>query len=397
MSTNFDIAVIGNGMIGAAASRYLSASGLRVAAIGPGEPENWQTHNGVFASYYDQGRITRVIDPDLIWGLMAKRSIDVYPELEARSGVQFHFPVGQLRVSYDPNAPSDSIDPSDAVGRELGAVYQRLQRDQLVERFPYLNFPAKAEALWEEGAAGFINPRALVRAQLTIAAQQGATIIGEEVIGIDRQQGEFEVVTNTGNRIHAKKVVLAAGGFTNLLLGRKLDLRPKAVSVVLAELGESELARLQGLPTLIWRLDNHPLLESIYSVSPTRYADGRVCFKIGGTLRQPLYLQSREEFLAHFHSPGNAHEIQALQEVLLDLLPGLKVESWRSKPCVITYTANKYPYIDEIESGLIVAVGGCGSAAKSSNEYGHIAALLAEKGEWHYDVEASLFQACWAS
>ena len=58
MSEIFDVAVIGNGMIGAAASRYLSAAGLQVAAVGPSEPANWKTHEGAFASHYDEGRIT---------------------------------------------------------------------------------------------------------------------------------------------------------------------------------------------------------------------------------------------------------------------------------------------------------------------------------------------------
>lgn len=395
MSTLFDIAVIGNGMIGAAASRYLSASGLRVAAIGPSEPENWQSHNGVFASHYDQGRITRITDPDLVWGMLGKRSIEVYSEIEAKSGVQFHFPVGQLRVSPDTTAANDSLNKADAVGKTLEAPYVRLNRAEASERFPYLNFAAKAEALWEEGGAGYINPRSLVRAQLTIAEQQGATLIREEARKLERANGESIITTESGNTIHAGKVLLATGAYTNHLLGRKLDLRPKAVSVVLAEIGETELERLHRLPTLIWRLENHPVLASIYSAPPTRYPDGKVYFKIGGTLHTPVYIREPQEFIAHFHSSGNAHEVTALREVLLDLLPGLKVESWQSRPCVVTYTAHDYPYIDTIDEGTYIAVGGCGSSAKSSNELGRIAALLAEKGEWAYDVDAKTFRACW--
>lgn len=395
MTTTFDIAVIGNGMIGAAASRYLSASGLRVAAIGPREPENWQTHSGVFASHYDQGRITRITDPDLVWGMLGKRSLAVYAEIEERSGVRFHYPVGQLRVSPDPTVPNDSLNKADAVGKQLDAPYARLQRDQLSERFPYLNFAKQAEALWEEGGAGFINPRSLVKAQLTIAEQQGATLLHEEVVQIERRNGENIVTTKSGAMIRAGKILVATGAFTNQLLPRKLDLRPKAVSVVLAEIGEAEQARLQGLPTLIWRLENHPVLASIYSAPPTRYPDGRVYFKIGGTLHTPVYLHKAEEFLAHFHSAGNAHEVAALRQVLPELVPGLQAESWQGRPCVVTYTAHDYPYIDQIDESTFLAVGGCGSSAKSSNELGRIAALLVENEKWGYDVDAQTFRACW--
>ena len=99
MTTNVDVAVIGNGLIGAAATRYLSAAGLHVAGIGPGEPADWKKHAGVFASHYDQGRITRIIDPDPIWALLGKRSIAAYREIEAQSGVHFHYAASCLRVS----------------------------------------------------------------------------------------------------------------------------------------------------------------------------------------------------------------------------------------------------------------------------------------------------------
>jgi glycine/D-amino acid oxidase-like deaminating enzyme len=67
MDTIYDVIVVGNGMFGAAATRHLSARGSRVVAVGPDEPADWKTHDGVFSSHYDQGRITRVIDADPIW------------------------------------------------------------------------------------------------------------------------------------------------------------------------------------------------------------------------------------------------------------------------------------------------------------------------------------------
>jgi len=40
-----------------------------------------------------------------------------------------------------------------------------------------------------------------------------------------------------------------------------------------------------------------------------------------------------------------------------------------------------------------VAAGGCGSAAKSSNEIGRVAALLVEHGNWTYDLDDAIFKA----
>ena len=49
---------------------------------------------------------------------------------------------------------------------------------------------------------------------------------------------------------------------------------------------------------------------------------------------------------------------------------------------MITNTATDYPYIDQLDENLFVATGGCGAAAKSSNEIGRLGALLTEKGTW---------------
>jgi len=54
--------VVGLGLVGSAALRYLSAAGHRCVGIGPPEPVDWSRHDGVFASHYDSGRITRRLD-----------------------------------------------------------------------------------------------------------------------------------------------------------------------------------------------------------------------------------------------------------------------------------------------------------------------------------------------
>ena len=63
MMKKFDFAVIGAGLIGSAAAKYLSHTVGKVCLIGPPEPKNWATHPGVFASHYDEARIVSVSAP----------------------------------------------------------------------------------------------------------------------------------------------------------------------------------------------------------------------------------------------------------------------------------------------------------------------------------------------
>jgi glycine/D-amino acid oxidase-like deaminating enzyme len=82
MGVDFKYIIVGRGMMGAAAARHLAKATDGVAVIGPDEPTDKQSHDGVFASHYDEGRITRTIDPDRDWALLANRSIGRYAEIE---------------------------------------------------------------------------------------------------------------------------------------------------------------------------------------------------------------------------------------------------------------------------------------------------------------------------
>src|SRR3546814_10696078 len=67
---------------------------------------------------YDEGRMTRVVDPDPAWAVTARRSIDRYAEIEARSGIRFFTQSGYLGIG---GPGSDYLARSEATGRALGA------------------------------------------------------------------------------------------------------------------------------------------------------------------------------------------------------------------------------------------------------------------------------------
>ncbi|NEP20023.1 MAG: FAD-binding oxidoreductase, partial [Leptolyngbya sp. SIO4C1] len=94
----YDYIVLGRGLIGAAAARHLSKAGYLTALVGPDEPQDRQQHQGVFASHYDEGRITRILDPHLHWAQLAQRSIACYRSLEAQTSITFYQEVGHLAV-----------------------------------------------------------------------------------------------------------------------------------------------------------------------------------------------------------------------------------------------------------------------------------------------------------
>ncbi|MFN8487514.1 MAG: FAD-dependent oxidoreductase [Caldilineaceae bacterium] len=389
----FDCAVIGLGLIGSAAARYLSATGLTTLALGPAEPDHWETHQGVFASHYDAGRITRILDKDLVWATLAARSIAQYPAIEAKSGVQFHHPVGLLRIGAIADDPEDSLTQTAAVGQALQVDFTELNQAEMAQHFPFLQLPSATSGLWERGGAGVVAPRALVQAQLTIAAAQGATVVRATAVSLERDGAGYTIVSDQGQRYQAAKVLISAGAWSGSLLARPLALDRQLRTVALAQVSAQEVERLRALPSLIYRLDRDPEMASVYSNPPLPYPDGSWCLKIGGVLHNPYRAETTAAIGDWFRKGGDPQEVAALRRILLTLLPDLQVTQWGSKPCVITNTATDYPYIDQIDENLFVATGGCGAAAKSSDEIGRLGALLVEKGAWTDALPADKFTA----
>ncbi|HSG54049.1 MAG TPA: FAD-dependent oxidoreductase, partial [Paracoccaceae bacterium] len=95
------IAVIGAGMIGAAAARHLAQGGHQVMLIGPPEPQDKAAHPGVFASHYDEGRITRALDPWPFWSRASQASIARYHQIEADSGLRFFHETGTVMAGAE--------------------------------------------------------------------------------------------------------------------------------------------------------------------------------------------------------------------------------------------------------------------------------------------------------
>ena len=373
-------------MIGSAAARYLSQWSDEVVLIGPDEPTgDWSSHDGVFSSHYDQGRITRCMDGSIAWGLWATRSIAAYPEIEAKSGIKFHYRSGGVQVGFDTTDPSSNLNKAERTAKYLGTVYDKYTAEAYKELFPQYGYDDGLLVLHEKGEAGYINPRSLVAAQVKISADQGADVIRETVVEIDSSGNGVQITTDGGQSIRAKQVLVAAGAWTEYLTGAKLDLLVTPRTVTLAEIDEAEAERLKDMPTIIWYegIDN-PHIEGVYILPPIKYPDGKTYIKLGGALFNINYPNSAAELQYWFHGDGSPVEANALEQELRRTIPGLRTESVHARTCVVTNLKNgNMPLIEPIVEGkVMVATAGCGAAAKSSNEIGRLAALQIKRMEF---------------
>ena len=380
MRRQFRYIVIGCGMMGAAAARHLSERTDGVALIGPDEPLDYQAYQGVFASHYDEARITRRFDGDLLWATFASRSIERYAEIEERSGIRFYNEAGCLFAGPEPRSESAYLHKASIVARSLGLAVETLQRDELASRFPQFAFPSHLVGFYEQTQAGHINPRALVRAQTTLAVKGGAEHIRSVVTAVREEEGGVRVEAG-GDVYHAERVLIAAGASSNFnnLLARPLSLRAAPRTVVFFRLGEAELATFGAMPSTIVFTEREE--DHVYILPPVRYPDGNIYLKLGGDI-EAGDLSGQEEMRAWFRSTGDPVEARRLTDVALQLMPGLHGCPTSSAACVATFTPTGQPYAGYLPSSsrLAVLTGGNFVAAKSSDELGRLGSLLLLEG-----------------
>lgn len=347
------VAVIGRGLIGSAAARHLAKTGHDVTLIGPSEPMDKATHKGVFASHYDEGRITRKLAQDEFWSQISEASIDRYAEIEAESGVSFFGDVGAMMAG-----PADSKLARNVaqVIVERGLNVETFDHDGLRAKFPYFDCGLSPVGMYEADQAGYISPRNLVLAQTAAAQKFGAKVVDKAVTSLD-EVAEFD------------HVILAAGAFSNSLLPKPLVLQVYARTVALFEVSEAEVARLGRMPSLIVELDDG---VEFYLLPPIRYADGKTYLKLGGDLID-VPLNSADEIKAWFRAGGSQEVVDGFEGWMRRIMPDLQILKATKDACVTMFTAHGKPYVGKISPRLTIATGGNGAGAKCSDELGRLA------------------------
>ena len=371
-----DVIVVGRGLFGAAAARHLAERGASVVAIGPRTPTTGPDR--VYSSHDDEARLTRLQDRDRRWAPVTARAVEAYPDLERRSGIRFHEPVGCL-IASRPGGDGRSPDPIEFL-REQAIPHDGWAPGDRgwTERWPAIDFPATHAVAYEPGPAGYIRPKRLIDAQEALAVASGATLVDDIVTSVTADGGGHAVTTAGGLRFDAPRVVVAAGAFANFnrLVPEPAPLRLKSEVIILGEVTEDDLAELGSYPTVKYLNDGDDL-DAIYMTPPVRYPDGRPCIKMGANIRLDTWPDDLATIQRWFESATDDDYLPILGPALQALWPDTEFVSLHTRPCIITYTDDRYPLIEEVAPGLVVATGGNGGGAKGADAWGAMAADLA--------------------
>ncbi|MCP3857298.1 MAG: FAD-binding oxidoreductase [Actinomycetia bacterium] len=385
----FDVVVVGNGLFGSAAARHLAVLGESVALVGPGEPADALTHDGVFASHYDEGRLTRRFDRRPSWAPVTRRAVDGYRALEEESGIDFHHPVGALISGPAGDLTADTDENPIPILLERGidhTLYEPGDRSWR-DAYPQIDLPTDYYVIHEPAPAGHINPRRLIAAQNLVAESNGAMIVRELVTEVVDDGSGARITTESGRRIGAEKVLVAAGAFTNFngLVLEPLPLTIETEVVAFGRVSPHEAARLASTPTVSYSIDD-PVIDSIYMVPPVLYPDGDHYIKLGANTTSDLFPETLPEIQDWFRTGDSDFALPSFESALTSLWPTTEFLGFESGRCILCRTPSGDPMIRKVEERVFVATAGNGGGAKSSDTWGELAAGLVHDGRWPADV-----------
>ncbi|HET7118630.1 MAG TPA: FAD-dependent oxidoreductase [Hanamia sp.] len=377
----YDSIIIGAGLIGSAAAKYISESEKNVALIGPDE-ERALNEKIIFSSHYDNSRIQRMFGKDEIFTFLNQQSANEYDAIERETKIIFHSNEGCLYVN--PSGMDAYFKKIAEQAKVFDIPYQLFQSGKSLHSFiPEFNFPASANGIFEPSPSGHINPRLLIKAQQFLFRKNGGALFNGTVKGVVHEKDTIKIETLDGKIYRSKKVLITSGAFINFfhLLKRKLLLRLKSETTILVKMNQAEAFRLVNLPSLLYKI-NQPEIQDIYLVRPIQYPDGNFYLKMGANIPDDIYFDSLSEVQEWFIKENRGVNLKIMKEALKNLIPKLSIEQCDAGKCIVSYTQHGKPYIGEVENGIFVAAGGNGYSAMCSDALGKIAANLLLKNEF---------------
>jgi len=379
----YDVLVVGLGAMGSAAAYQLAKTGARVLALDRYSPPH------SLGSTHGDTRITRVaIGEGLEYVPLARRSHEIWREIEARSGMELLTRCGCLVIapqgSQSMHGSDSFLDETIAAARTFDIDHRVLSPPALGERFPQLGLTG-AERAYEEPGAGFVRPERCVEAQIRLARELGVTIrTGERVLSFV-DHGTHVTVWTTGETVRASKVILAAGPWVTELVP---DLRHhlmvyRQVLYWFDLADDSQYDAFAQLPVYIW-WTGRSRDDMIYGFP---MIDGP-----GGGAKV-----AREQYLAPTTADAAARDVseaetdEMYEGHVRDRLPGLSRACVKARACLYTVAPASRFVIDfhPTMSNVIVASPCSGHGFKHSAAVGESLAQLATRG--HSDLDLTAF------
>jgi sarcosine oxidase len=208
----FEYIVIGCGGIGSAAVYWLSReAGAEVLGL-----EQFHLGHDRGGSE-DHSRIIRLSYHDPAYTALTPHTYEAWSEVEEESGVRLVFETGGLDLESVEDEPTYVNHYAGAMAA-AGIPYEELSADEVMERFPQFTLDESVLGVYQP-AAGLVDAGKANAVHIALARARGATVLDETPVYGVRTVGDGVLVETAAGTFCARKLVVAAGAWTNRVLG----------------------------------------------------------------------------------------------------------------------------------------------------------------------------------
>jgi sarcosine oxidase subunit beta len=328
IAKNYDVIVIGGGVVGSCVSYYLTKENLSVGVIE-------RRYIGAGTSGATIALVSAAIKKPLSYALFTARSRKLYMELEDELGIDFHYDrCGLIWLRRDEEQIKEAKKLI-AEYRPAGFDVRLVDRKELEELEPELGPELTALGAMYAADDGHLDPFALMRGLHNKAKERGAEFYYyTEVTNID-VTGKIIKVNTTKGRLEGKILVIAAGAWSPLvtqMLGVGLPMRPVHGQVLVT----------QPVPKMI---------HHIISPGITQFWTGNIL--LGMTAEEIGY--TYKNTLAGIQSIAwdDIRKVPALRDIpVIRIYSGLRPMPFDGKPLIDKLTGYDNVYVTATHSGF---------------------------------------------
>ena len=373
MRAAFDHIVIGLGALGSAACYWLS----RHAAGGVLGLEQFELGHERGASE-DHSRILRLSYHTKAYVELARHAYDAWRTVELEAGETLMVRTGGLDLG-----PRDGAIPAHDYTRSMdaaGVPYELLDAGEIMRRWPQFRLSEDIQGIFQRDA-GLLPASRCNAAHRRLAAERGATLLGDARVSAIRARRDGVEVTAGGNVYAARTLTICADAWTNELLEmlgqRTLPLQITQEQVTYFASPHVADYAPDRFPVWIWLDDPCFYGLPTYGTTATKVAQD-----VGGR----LVTTETRTFEA---DPETLGRVTGFIDRYLPTAAGPLVAT---KTCLYTLTPDRDFVIDRLpgQPNIVVALG-AGHAFKFASLFGRIVSELATTGTSTCDIEAFRF------
>ena len=208
MKHSVDFAVLRGGVIGSATAYMLSKSGRSTALI-----EQFEIgHNR--GSSHGESRITRLSYDHPVYVKMAKRTFELWAEVEKDAATQLYFPTGGIDIG----PPGDSrLEACKSSMDSEGVPYEEIDRAEILRRYPQFNLKDNACGVVQE-TTGILSASLCVNTLSSLATKHGTLMLTNTEVRKVTMSGGKVLLESESCSVEANHLIICAGSWSGPLL-----------------------------------------------------------------------------------------------------------------------------------------------------------------------------------